>query len=54
MPIQENENEEIRRPGELYRRYRSVEDLPENARAVYEKAGKCDLFERLVGGANVT
>ena len=38
--IEEEESENIRRPGELYRRYRSVEDLPENARAFYEKAGK--------------
>ena len=44
-PVEEDEIEAIRRPGELYRRYRSIEDLPENARAFYEKAGKPDLFE---------
>ena len=30
---------EIRRPGELYRRWRTIDDLPENARAFCEVAG---------------
>lgn len=34
------EQEDINRPGELYRRYRTVEELPESAKAFYERAGK--------------
>lgn len=37
--MQENEAG-VARPGELYRRYRTVEELPENAKAFYELAGK--------------
>jgi hypothetical protein len=37
------ESEEIRRPGELYKRYRRIEELPENAKAFYELAGKLSL-----------
>ena len=35
----------INRPGSFYRRYRSVQDLPEKARAFYNKVGKvfCDF-----------
>jgi RNA polymerase I-specific transcription initiation factor RRN7 len=53
-PVEEEENGDIRRPGELYRRYRTVEDLPENARAFYEKAGKSVQLGRLMGSANLT
>jgi len=34
-----NSDVKIARPGELYRRYRSVEELPESAQAFYEIAG---------------
>lgn len=40
LPLEEDESERINRPGELYRRYRHVEDLPENARVFYEKAAE--------------
>ena len=30
----------VTRPGELYRRYRTVEELPENAKPFYNKAGR--------------
>lgn len=35
-----NEPEDIVRPGELYRRYRTIAELPESAKAFYEIAGK--------------
>ena len=38
----------IVRPGEMYRRYRTVEELPENAKAFYEVAGK-SLFSGVSG-----
>lgn len=34
------EPEDILRPGEMYKRYRTVEELPESAKAFYEIAGK--------------
>jgi RNA polymerase I-specific transcription initiation factor RRN7 len=34
----------MKRPGELYKRYRTVEDLPENAKAFFELAGKFSLL----------
>jgi RNA polymerase I-specific transcription initiation factor RRN7 len=43
VPIQDEEAEEeevMTRPGELYRRYRTVDELPDNARAFYKLAGK--------------
>jgi RNA polymerase I-specific transcription initiation factor RRN7 len=42
-PVNDGEGEEIRRPGELYKRYRRIEELPENARAFYELAGEIYL-----------
>lgn len=39
-PVEEDESDEIRRPGELYKRYRTADDLPENARVLYERVGK--------------
>lgn len=33
------DREHINRPGELYRRYRTIEDLPVHAKAFYEIAG---------------
>jgi RNA polymerase I-specific transcription initiation factor RRN7 len=39
-PFREGEIEAPRRPGELYKRYRKVEELPENAKAFYELAGE--------------
>lgn len=35
----------INRPGELYKRYRTVEELPSTAKAFYEIAGKKPLSE---------
>jgi RNA polymerase I-specific transcription initiation factor RRN7 len=42
-PVKAGESGEIRRPGELYKRYRKVEELPENAKAFYELAGEFSL-----------
>lgn len=39
-PLKVGESDEIRRPGELYKRYRRAEELPESARAFYELAGE--------------
>jgi RNA polymerase I-specific transcription initiation factor RRN7 len=38
-PVQEHD-QDVTRLGEYYRRYRTVEELPEDARAFYEMAGK--------------
>jgi RNA polymerase I-specific transcription initiation factor RRN7 len=32
-------SQDVRRPGDLYRRYRSIKEVPENAKAFYELAG---------------
>jgi len=48
LPFEEDESERINRPGELYRRYRHIEDLPANARAFYEKAGKFRFYFNFV------
>ncbi len=45
-PVEVSESEEIKRPGELYKRYRRVEELPENAKAFYLLAG--ELLVRIV------
>lgn len=37
---EDDESEDVYRPGELYRRYRTVEELPEIAKAFYTVAGK--------------
>jgi RNA polymerase I-specific transcription initiation factor RRN7 len=42
-PLQVGESNEIKRPGEFYKRYRKSEQLPENAKAFYEFAGKFSL-----------
>ena len=42
-PLQVGESDEIKRPGEFYQRYRKAEQLPENAKAFYELAGKFPL-----------
>jgi hypothetical protein len=42
VPLQDEEGEEfeaVNRPGEFYKRYRIVQELPDNARAFYELAG---------------
>jgi RNA polymerase I-specific transcription initiation factor RRN7 len=40
VAIEENDKlEDVNRPGELYRRYRTVDELPENAKAFYIIAG---------------
>jgi RNA polymerase I-specific transcription initiation factor RRN7 len=38
--IEVGESEEIKRPGELYKRYRRIQELPENAKAFYLLAGE--------------
>lgn len=38
-PVKFGEGDEIRRPGELYKRYRRVEELHENAKEFHELAG---------------
>lgn len=47
IPIQDNEenvDEPVTRPGEFYRRYRNVDELPDDARAFYELAGRFSFF----------
>lgn len=46
-PVEKNESSKIKRPGKSYRKYRKVEDLPENAKAFYERAGKFTLCLRV-------
>lgn len=44
IPLQDEDgdgSESITRPGELYRRYRTPDALPDNARAFYKLAGTC-------------
>jgi hypothetical protein len=48
-PLTIGESEEIRRPGELYKRYRKVEELPENAKAFYELAGEFFHLNKKIG-----
>jgi RNA polymerase I-specific transcription initiation factor RRN7 len=36
---------ETKRPGDLYKRYRTIDELPENAKAYYEMAGIPPLFD---------
>jgi RNA polymerase I-specific transcription initiation factor RRN7 len=38
--VENEELEDVKRPGELYRRYRTIDDLPDNAKAFYEIAGE--------------
>lgn len=42
-PIFHGGGSKVNRPGELYKRYRTVEELPEMAKAFYEVAGKFTL-----------
>jgi hypothetical protein len=44
-PVGEFGDREMKRPGELYKRYRTIEDLPEDAKAFYELAGKFHTFD---------
>lgn len=37
---EDDNSKEVNRPGELYRRFRTIEELPENAKAFYEIAAK--------------
>jgi hypothetical protein len=43
-PVEDGESEEIKRPGELYKRYRRIDELPENAKAFYGLAGEHSSF----------
>jgi hypothetical protein len=47
IPAQSQDEEvlDINRPGSFYRHYRSVNDLPSNARVFFEKAGKSSTFQ---------
>ena len=40
----ESDDQNIHQPGELYRRYRLIEELSEDARALYEMAGKFSVL----------
>jgi RNA polymerase I-specific transcription initiation factor RRN7 len=47
VPIQEQEGKDddaVTRPGEFYRRYRNIDELPDDARAFYELAGRIFFF----------
>ncbi|APA05763.1 hypothetical protein sscle_01g005330 [Sclerotinia sclerotiorum 1980 UF-70] len=54
--VDDEERGGIVRPGEMYRRYRTVEELPESAKAFYEIAAKNvgTSLERLVHGVFTT
>ena len=39
-PVGEFGDREMKRPGEFYKRYRTIGDLPEDAKAFYVLAGK--------------
>jgi RNA polymerase I-specific transcription initiation factor RRN7 len=39
-PEDDGEPEDVKRPGDHYRHYRRTEELPENVKAFYGKAGK--------------
>ena len=39
-PVKENDEEDVTRLGEYYRRYRTVEELPKETRAFYESSGE--------------
>ena len=43
-PVKFGGGDKIRRPGELYKRYRRVEELHENAKAFHELAGESFAF----------
>jgi RNA polymerase I-specific transcription initiation factor RRN7 len=43
-PVKVGESDAIRRPGELYKRYRQISELHENAKDFYELAGRNLLF----------
>ena len=56
VPVQDEEaeaEEAVVRPGELYRRYRTVDELPENARAFYKLAGKRPHWPTMMSIANI-
>lgn len=40
MPVPNEDDQNVTRPGEYYKRYRTIEELPKDARAFYEIAGK--------------
>jgi len=41
---EEKDDEPVTRPGEFYRRYRNIDELPDDARAFYELAGMISFF----------
>ena len=43
-PVLQADESDIARPGEYYRRYRTVEELPKEARAFYAIAGKLSII----------
>ncbi|KAF7886842.1 uncharacterized protein EAF02_003489 [Botrytis sinoallii] len=43
--VDDEESQDIVRPGEKYRRYRAIEELPESAKAFFEIAGKLFLLD---------
>jgi RNA polymerase I-specific transcription initiation factor RRN7 len=44
-PVGEFGDRKMKRPGEFYKRYRTIGDLPEDAKAFYELAGKFHNFD---------
>ncbi|KAF4637295.1 hypothetical protein G7Y89_g796 [Cudoniella acicularis] len=40
ISIEDDDTEDVKRPGELYKRYRVVDDLPENAKVFYDRAAR--------------
>lgn len=40
QPVKDDDNEDVTRPGEYYRRHRTVEELPKDVRTFYDAAGE--------------
>jgi RNA polymerase I-specific transcription initiation factor RRN7 len=53
-PIREDDGEDVTRMGENYRRYRTAEELPKEARAFYEVAGGFQIFSEGIGIADLS
>jgi RNA polymerase I-specific transcription initiation factor RRN7 len=51
-PAKEDDGEDVARMGDYYRRYRTVEELPKDARAFYEVAGGFKIFSETIDQAD--
>lgn len=51
-PAKEDNGEDVARMGDYYRRYRTVEELPNDARAFYEVAGGFKIFSKTIDQAD--